>query len=102
MRKLTEPCHEAIPSYDDHLTCAKCWFAAGNCALDAKTPAQPVRAGLLPGASFGSPSQIPNRKQTTEEPSTGRAMFPHFRLGFNLLLPAQNGYQRLVPLLICI
>ena len=53
MRKLTEPCHEAIPSYDDHLTCAKCWFAAGNCELDAKTPAQPVRAGQLTAATWG-------------------------------------------------
>ena len=79
MGKLCDRCSQAVPVWDNHLTCVKCRFAAGICTLDAITPALSVRASrLAPGASFRSPSEMPGRKKSREEPSTGRSTFEHF------------------------
>ena len=75
MGKLCNHCSQAVPVWDDHLMCVKCRFAAGICTLDANNA---VRAGrLASGASFRSPSEMPGRKQSREEHSTGRVTFPH-------------------------
>ena len=79
-RKHCSRCRQAFPSCDDHLTCAR-----------------NVVSQQGPGGSSGSLSEMPGQKLQGEELSTVRALFPHCRHGWRLLLPTRTGYQRLVP-----
>ena len=47
MGKHCVSCRQAYPSFDDHLMCTHCCFAAGTCRLDASDPCQTCKGWSL-------------------------------------------------------
>ena len=84
-----------------HWTCSvpilKAWMESASTSSDlisqvSSLADSDIRDVDLDSVNVGAISQVveSSRKQPREEPSSGRAMFPHFKHGYSLLLPAQT------------